>query len=183
MQFSNTFRRLQWVGLCLSLFLALPVGRAMAAPRVAVLDFEFYDRSGLPESAAEVARLERASEQLRVAARDLGGMTVIAPGRQAEQDENKGKGYLYECAQCAAEFGRSLGADYIAVGQFYKPTALFSYLFLRVFNTRNGALEAEYKEEAKGAPDKTVLRGANILAADLHHLLAASPQRRSGQAR
>jgi hypothetical protein len=183
MQFSKTFRRLRWVGLCLSLLLALPAARAMAAPRVAVLGFEFYDRSGIPESAAEVARLDRASEQLRVAARESGGMTVIAPGRQAQQAANKGKGYLYECAQCAAEFGRSLGADFIAVGQFYKPTALFSYLFLRVIDTRNGALAAEYKVEAKGAPDKTVLRGAQILAADLHRLLAAAPQRRSGRAR
>lgn len=151
----------------LFLSLVLVVNPVLADTKIAVPRFELLDLSmklSDPQKVAEINAQEQ--QKLRDIELFLGkglenkqGFTVISVPNEAKNTADKSAGYLFDCAQCAAELGLAHGADYILIGRLHKPTYLFSYLIVRVFDTHEKKLVKEFRSEVKGDP-KVAIPGA-----------------------
>ena len=143
------------------LFLAPPV---WANSNFAVTDFELLDltlRLSDPEKVAaidaqEQERIKMIDDLIRKGIADTEGFTMIPVSAEDRNEADEAVGYLFDCASCSAELGRKYNADYILIGRLHKPTYLFSYIIVRIFDTKTNRLVKEYRTEAKGKPSKSV---------------------------
>lgn len=149
------------------LSLALIINPAWADSKIAVPDFELLDLTMKLSDPQKVAEID-AQEQLKL--RDIEmflrkgldnkeGFTIVDISSEAKNAADKSAGYLFDCAECAAELGRNHDADYIIIGRLHKPTYLFSYLIVRIFDTHEQKLVKEFRSEVKGDP-KVAIPGA-----------------------
>lgn len=143
------------------LFLVTPV---LANSTFAVTDFELLNLTLKLSDPKKVAAID-AEDQERIrmmdkliregiANTDGFTMTHISEADRSKADESVG--YLFDCAKCSADLGRTYDADYILIGRLHKPTYLFSYIIVRIFDVKANRLIKEYRTEAKGKPSKSV---------------------------
>jgi hypothetical protein len=152
-------------------FLLLSLGlfthSAWADTKIAVPDFELLDLSMKLSDPQKVAEINAQEQQklrdielfLRKGLSNKEGFTVVDISTEARNAADKSTGYLFDCAKCAAELGLSHDADYILIGRLHKPTYLFSYLIVRVFDNHEKKLVKEFRSEIKGDP-KVAIPGA-----------------------
>ena len=130
------------------------------ATSIAVPNFELLDltmKMSDPQKAAEIATQEQQKLRdiegfLRKGLANKEGFTVVEIADDAKETADKSTGYLFDCAKCAAELGLAHNADYIIIGRLHKPTYLFSYLIVRVFDSHDNRLVKEFRSEIKGDP-------------------------------
>jgi len=143
------------------LFLASPV---WGNSTIAVTDFELLDLTLKLSDPKKVAAID-AQEQERIKMIDAlmkegiantEGFTMVHVSAEDRQKADKGVGFLFDCAKCSASLGRDYNADYILIGRLHKPTYLFSYIIVRIFDVKANRLIKEYRTEAKGKPSKSV---------------------------
>ncbi|HDY84603.1 hypothetical protein LCGC14_1038400 [marine sediment metagenome] len=148
----------------LSLLIINPV---WADTKIAVPDFELLDLSLKLTDPQKVAELDAQEQQklrdieqfLRKGLSNKDGFSLVDISTEDRNAADKSTGYLFDCAKCAAELGLSHNADYILIGRLHKPTYLFSYLIVRVFDTHQNKLVKEFRSEVKGDP-KVAIPGA-----------------------
>ena len=141
----------------------LPV-MAQATTKIAVLNLQLHDLTmPLTEPAkakADHQQLEHnmsmIENQLRNHIAKTPGYQLVKISAQQQQNADQGKDYLFDCASCAAQLGAKNGADDIIVGKLHRPSFLFSYIILRVFNVKQQRLVQEYRTEIKGKPTKSI---------------------------
>lgn len=144
--------------------LLLLVNPAFANSNFAVTDFELLDLTLKLSDPKKVAAIN-AEDQERIrlidklikegiASTEGFTMTHVTASDRSEADE--AIGYLFDCAKCSADLARKYNADYILIGRLHKPTYLFSYIIVRIFDVKNNSLLKEYRTEAKGKPSKSV---------------------------
>lgn len=151
----------------LLLSLVLFTHSAWADTKIAVPDFELLDLSMKLSDPQKVAEINAQEQQklrdielfLRKGLSNKEGFTVVDISTEARNAADKSTGYLFDCAKCASELGLSHDADYILIGRLHKPTYLFSYLIVRVFDTHENKLVKEFRSEIKGDP-KVAIPGA-----------------------
>lgn len=139
-------------------------GIASAESKIAVPDFELLDLTMRLSDPAKVAEINAQEQQklrmiediLRNGLNKIDGFSLLDSTTEQRNAADKSTGYLFDCAACSAEFGRELGADYIVIGRHHKPTYLFSYIIVRIFDTANNTLVKEYRSEVKGDPNKAI---------------------------
>lgn len=93
---------------------------ALAATRIAVLDFELKDLTlapGIPAEIQRTASIKPLLEQELASA----GYAIVPISAAAQQAANSGVGYLYDHADAAAVLGKQHAADYIVVGGCTNP--------------------------------------------------------------
>jgi hypothetical protein len=163
-----------------SLLLALIAWSADSAaqPTIAVLDFELRDLTldaGSPEATAQA---QAVGPLLRKSLAGSGDIRVVElpPGEQAAAD--RAEGYLFDHLEAAAELAQRHGADWIAVCRLHKPSPLFSYLIVRLVETRPRRPAGEFVVEIKGRFDDTAARGTARLAEQIREALAAHAKKR-----
>ncbi len=140
---------------------------AWAESKIAIPDFELLDLTMKLSDPKKVAEINAQEQQnlrdiesfLKRGLKNKPDFSIIAVSDEARSAADKGIGYLFDCAKCSAELGRSHGADYIIIGRLHKPTYLFSYLIVRVFDVHENKLVKEFRSEIKGNP-RTVIPGA-----------------------
>jgi len=131
-----------------------------AESKIAIPDFELLDLTMKLSDPQKVADIQAEDEQklrdiemfLRKGLANKEGFTVIEISDEVKSSADKGIGYLFDCAQCSAELGLNNDADYIIIGRLHKPTYLFSYLIVRIFDTHENKLVKEFRSEVKGDP-------------------------------
>jgi len=151
----------------LLLSFTLFINLAWADTKIAVPDFELLDVSMKLSDPQKVAEIDAQEQQklrdielfLRQGLSNKEGFTVVDISSEDKSAADKSTGYLFDCAKCAAELGLSHDADYILIGRLHKPTYLFSYLIVRVFDTHENKLVKEFRSEVKGDP-KVAIPGA-----------------------
>jgi len=151
----------------LLLSLALIISPVSAHTTVAVPGFELLDLTMKLSDPQKVAEINAQEQQnlhdiemfVRKGLSNKDGFIVVDVSTEAKNAADKSKGYLFDCAKCASELGRSHDADYIIIGRLHKPTYLFSYLIVRVFDTSQNKLVKEFRSEVKGDP-KVAIPGA-----------------------
>jgi len=146
----------------LSLFLVsfLSINSAWAESKIAIPDFELLDltmKLSDPQKVAEINAQEQQNLRdietfLKKGLENKPGFIVIPVSDEARQTADKGTGLLFDCATCSAELGREHNADYIIIGRLHKPTYLFSYLIVRIFDSNENKLVKEFRSEVKGDP-------------------------------
>ena len=143
------------------LFLTTPV---LANSTFAVTDFELLNLTLKLSDPAKVAaidakdqeRIRLMDELLKEGIANTEGFNMTHVSAEDRSEADKGVGFLFDCASCSADLGRKYDADYILIGRLHKPTYLFSYIIVRVFDVKNNKLVKEYRSEAKGKPSKSV---------------------------
>jgi hypothetical protein len=151
----------------LLLSLVIFINPASADTKIAVPDFELLNLTMKLSDPQKVAEIDAQEQQnlrnielfLRKGLSNADGFTIVDISTEAKNAADKSTGYLFDCAKCAAELGLSHDADYILIGRLHKPTYLFSYLIVRVFDTKENKLVKEFRSEIKGDP-KVAIPGA-----------------------
>lgn len=156
------------IGLTIVLLL---LGNAVAAPRIAILDFELNDITSLPNTPQELLRTASIQPLLEQAISQSGDYEIVQIKTGDQQAANSSFGYLFRFDDLAAKLGEQYGADWIIVGQHSKPSFLYSYLIAHVINVETQTLAASYAIELKGNHEKVTQRGVKSLANKIHALI------------
>ncbi|HEX5539719.1 MAG TPA: hypothetical protein VFX01_08010, partial [Methylophilaceae bacterium] len=61
---------------------------------------------------------------------------MMAPCDQLKQAAEQGRSYLYDRPELAGKIGGECGADYVLMGQIWKPSFLFVFPQVQVVDTR-----------------------------------------------
>lgn len=138
-----------------------------AAPRIAVLDFELYDITTLPNTPDELTRTASMKPLLEQAISKQGDYEIIQININEQNAANAGAGYLFNFDEVAAKLGRQSGADWVVVGRHSKGSFLYSYLMAHLINVKTESLAGNYSVELKGTHQKVTERGINALAKKL----------------
>jgi hypothetical protein len=154
-------------------------GAVSAESKIAVPGFELLDLTMRLSDPAKVAAIDAQEQQnlrdiemfLRQGLDNKEGFTVVEVSSEARNTADKSIGYLFDCAKCAAELGLSHGSDYILIGRLHKPTYLFSYLIVRIFDTHENKLVKEFRSEVKGDPKVTIPGAVGILINKIDKIL------------
>ena len=152
---------------------------AFAAP-VAVLEFELNDLTLNPDVAAETERAASLRPLLIERLTEHHGIEVIDNPPRAAIEAEKGRGYLFDRPELAAEIGREAGAAWIVSGRLHKPTFLFAYMKAQLIDTRTGRVAADFVVEVKGQQKKITPRGIETLARQISDALAALAKQSDG---
>lgn len=142
--------------------LTVPTTTAIAAPRIAVFDFELVDTSGESASSEQAERLLLISRELRA---------LLAAGAEYEpvdiepvRPEILEAGYLSSCNGCEAAIARKLGADFALVGTVHKISTLIQYISVRITDADDGTTVNVSTVSIRGNSDTAWLRGIHYLA-------------------
>jgi len=136
---------------------------SLAAPRIAILDFELKDLTLAPGIPAEIERTASIKPLLENELRSAGYPIVDIP-IAAQQDANSGVGYLFDHADVAAKLGKQFGADYVLVGRLHKPSYLFAYLMGNLVRVGDKQWMAQIITESKGPNKALVIKAVESLA-------------------
>lgn len=171
-----------WVNLFFFFSLSLLMSCAtMADSKIAVLDMELLNltlKLSDPQKNAEIAAADQKNVELvqklvREGFAERDGYTLVEISDEAHAKADKGVGYLFDRPQAAASLGKTVGADYIVVGRYHKPSYLFSYVMLRVVDVHSGELIEEFKSEVKGRPQETIPRNISNIMKKIDERLTA----------
>ena len=149
---------------CLLLSLLFVVIPTLADSNIAVPDFELLDltlklsdpKKVAENEAQEQKKVELIATLLIYGITNTAGYTLVPISIEASTEADQGIGYLFHCTSCSAELGRNHDADYVLIGRLHKPSYLFSYIIVRVIDTQNNMLIADFRSEVKGKPSKSI---------------------------
>lgn len=105
--------------------------------KIMVVNFELRDVSPLPNTEQEIERTEHIDTVLRNVLKES-GYTLMKPCQQLVEASQQGLGYLFDRPEVAGKIGRECGADYVLMGQTWKPSFLFVFPQVQVVDTRSG---------------------------------------------
>lgn len=105
--------------------------------KIMVVNFELRDVSPLPNTAQEVERTEHIDTVIRNTL-ESAGYTLMQPCEELVKASQQGLGYLFDRPEVAGKIGRECGADYVLMGQTWKPSFLFVFPQVQVVDTRAG---------------------------------------------
>ncbi|MEX1200674.1 MAG: DUF2380 domain-containing protein [Methylophaga sp.] len=156
-------------------------GTEIAEKKVAVLDMEMLNltlkltdpKKNADIAAADQKNVELVQSLVRKGFEKRDNYTLIKISDEVHAKADKSVGYLFDRPEAAAKLGKTVGADYIVVGRYHKPTYLFSYIMLRVVDVNSGELVQEFKSEVKGRPQETIPRNIENLMIEVDELLSA----------
>jgi hypothetical protein len=141
------------------------VGSAQADPhdRIAVLEFELNDLTLDPRNTAELERTASIRPMLEKVLTQA-NYTIASVDATAQDDADKGVGYLFDHADAAATLGRSAGADWVVVGRVHKASFLFVYFKVHVVKVATAEQIADLVVEVKGPQKALTAQGVESLA-------------------
>jgi hypothetical protein len=104
-------------------------------PKIMVVDFELRDVSPIPNVQPELERTALVGSVINATLAEHGYVLISACPALVESSE-QGMGYLFDRPEVAGQLGRQCGADYVLMGQTWKPSFLFVFPQVQVVDTR-----------------------------------------------
>lgn len=103
--------------------------------KIMVVDFELRDVSPIPNVTEEIERTVLIDSVIR---KELtsNGYELMPACIELKKASNQGNSYLYDRPEIAGKLGRDCGADYVYMGQTWKPSFLFVFPQVQVVDTR-----------------------------------------------
>lgn len=157
----------------LALLLVCATSIGVAAPRIAVLDFELNDITSLPNTPAEIKRTAAMAPLLIEAFNQTGRFQTVAIPSEAQQSANGSFGYLFRFPDEAAKLGQRQQIDWLVVSQHSKPSFLFSYLWVYLVDVQSKTPVARYDIELKGSHEKVTRHAIASLAKKINDTIIA----------
>ena len=114
-------------------------GAALAAEKAAVFPVELFDPGasyGARARPADTKKLTLVTDELRKALHDQAGLEIVDTAPKAEIVAKEGP--LYKCNGCAADIGKSLGADLVATGYVEKGSGQIFNLNVTIAEAASG---------------------------------------------
>lgn len=105
------------------------------AKKIMVVDFELRDVSPIPNVAEEVKRTKLIDNVIRQTL-TAQGYTLMPACDALKKAADQGNSYLYDRPEIAGKLGGECGADYVYMGQTWKPSFLFVFPQVQVVDTR-----------------------------------------------
>jgi len=106
-----------------------------AMPKIMVVDFELRDVSPIPNVTQEVERTALIESVIRKTLTE-NGYELMQPCDELKKASEQAIGYLYDRPEVAGRIGGECGADYVLMGQTWKPSFLFVFPQVQVVDTR-----------------------------------------------
>ncbi len=103
--------------------------------KIMVVDFELRDVSPLPNVTQEVERTALIDAVIKKTLAE-NGYTITVACDALKKASAQGEGYLYDRPEVAGKIGGDCGADYVLMGQTWKPSFLFVFPQVQVVDTR-----------------------------------------------
>ena len=147
---------------------------AEAKTRIAVLNFELYDITSLPNTPAELQRTASIAPLLSGTLSQIVDYEIVPIDANIQKSANASFGYLFHFHEVAAQLGRQHNVDWIVVSQHSKPSFLFSYLWVYLIDVNKQAAIARYDIELKGNHEKVTRRGIAALTRKIQSTIAHS---------
>lgn len=157
----------------LTLLLICAASTGVAAPRIAVLDFELNDITSLPNTPAELRRTLTMAPLLIEALNKNAHYQTVGIPTDLQKVANGSFGYLFHYPDEAATLGQQQHVDWIVVSQHSKPSFLFSYLWVYLVDVPTKAIVARYDIELKGSHEKVTRHAIDTLAKKIHETIMA----------
>lgn len=129
-------------GLLLSGSLLAADSPTEAMPKIMVVDFELRDVSPIPNVAQEVERTALVDAVIRKSL-SAKGYELVPACEKLQDASEQGLGYLYDRPEIAGKLGGECGADYVLMGQTWKPSFLFVFPQIQVVDTGKNLTRAE----------------------------------------
>jgi hypothetical protein len=152
------------------LFLLLISFETIAAPKIAVLDFELKDLTLAPGIPAEIQRTASIKPLLEAELRK-GGYEIVNIPASAQNQANSGIGYLFDHPDVASELGKQFDADYVLVGRLHKPSFLFAYLMGNMAKVGTGKWVGNFISESKGPNAELTIKAVESLVVKIDKVL------------
>ena len=157
----------------LALLLICVASTGVAAPRIAVLDFELNDITSLPNTPKELERTATMAPLLIEAFNETGHYQTVAIPSNEQKAANSSFGYLFRFPDEAAKLGQHQQVDWIVVSQHSKPSFLFSYLWVYLVDVPSKAVVARYDIELKGSHETVTRHAIASLAKKINETIIA----------
>ena len=106
-----------------------------AIKKIMVVDFELRDVSPIPNVTQEVERTALIDSVIRKTL-SANGYQLIPACDELKKASEQGNSYLYDRPEVAGEIGGRCGADYVLMGQTWKPSFLFVFPQVQVVDAR-----------------------------------------------
>jgi hypothetical protein len=152
------------------LFLFLISFETIAAPKIAVLDFELKDLTLAPGIPAEIQRTASIKPLLEAELRK-GGYEIVNIPISAQNQANSGIGYLFDHPDVAGQLGKQFNADYVLVGRLHKPSFLFAYLMGNMAKVSTGQWAGNFISESKGPNAELTIKAVESLVVKIDKVL------------
>ncbi len=152
------------------LFLLLISFETIAAPKIAVLDFELKDLTLAPGIPTEIQRTASIKPLLEAELRS-GGYEIVTIPISAQNQANSGVGYLFDHPDVAGQLGKQFNADYVLVGRLHKPSFLFAYLMGNMAKVSTGQWVGNFISESKGPNAELTIKAVESLAVKIDKVL------------
>ena len=115
---------------------------AAGAKKIMVVDFELRDVSPIPNVVQELERTQLVDSVIRHALAATGYQIIPACDALKKASE-QGVGYLYDRPEVAGKLGGECGADYVLMGQTWKPSFLFVFPQVQLVDARPNLTRAQ----------------------------------------
>ena len=106
-----------------------------AMKKIMVVDFELRDVSPIPNVTQEIERTALIDSVIRKTL-SANGYQLMPACDELKKASEQGNSYLYDRPEVAGEIGGRCGADYVLMGQTWKPSFLFVFPQVQVVDSR-----------------------------------------------
>ena len=103
--------------------------------KIMAVEFELRDVSPIPNVAQEVERTALIDSVIKKTLAE-NGFEIIPACDALKKVYAQGNGYLYDRPEIAGKIGGECGADYVFMGQTWKPSFLFVFPQVQIVDTR-----------------------------------------------
>lgn len=147
-------------------------GRVLATEPVSVLvlDFELNDLTLNPATEFEEKRVKTLRPLLTEKLKDSLGYKIAQLAQDVRDEEDRGKGYIFDRPEVSAKMARAASADWVVTGRLHKASFLFVYLKSQLIDS-DANIRADFVVEIKGWEPRLTEKGIEALALQIDESL------------
>lgn len=136
---------------------------ALEPVSVLVLDFELNDLTLNPATEFEEKRVKTLRPLLTAKLEENLGYKIAELSQDRRDEEDRGKGYIFDRPEVSAKMARAASADWVVTGRLHKASFLFVYLKSQLIDP-SAQVRADFVVEIKGWEPRLTEKGIDALA-------------------
>jgi hypothetical protein len=138
-------------------------------PKIMVVDFNLRDVSPIPDVPQEIERTALIDSVIKRTLTE-NGYELMKPCAELVQASKQAIGYLFDRPELAGSIGGTCGADYVLIGQTWKPSFLFVFPRVKLVDTRKNLKREQFLVLSKTVQLEASTLDKNVTEAAGHKL-------------